>query len=160
MFFDSNQVEDVNFEPIPVGLYTITCVAAEVGPTAKGDGSILKVEFSVEGQGEKKLFENFTMNNGNPKAVKIGQGQLKDLCVKMGRPQLRTEQDLIGGQVRCQIFHEEYNGNTYAKVKKYIKPMDQSGAPQQSAAPQQQQQFQQAPIQQQAQQQPGQSIPF
>lgn len=148
MFFDASKEEEVSFEPLPIGLYTITCVAVEHGPTKAGDGSMLKVQWAVAGS-DQQLFDNFTMTNPSEKAVKIGKGQLKTLCEMVGRPQLRVAEDLLGAVVRCEVFHKEYNGSTYANVKKYIKPMD-AGA-QANATPARQ--LTNAPAQYQTQQQ-------
>ena len=136
MFFESAKTESVSFEPLPLGLYTIVCVSSEYGPTKAGTGAILKVQFAVEGD-ERKLFDSFNMENPNPIAVKIGRGQLKDMCEKMGKPNLAGPDDLLGGKLRCEVKHEEYNGNTNARIKKYIKLADsgmQAASPMTAAA--------------------------
>ena len=119
MFFNSETVEDLEFKPLAEGLYTATVVACDYGPTAKGDGAILKVEYSVDGH-DQKIIDNFNLENPNPVAVKIGKSQLKNLCEKIGRPQLKQPTDLIGGRVKAKVSHREYNGEIYLNVDKYL----------------------------------------
>ena len=170
MFFDASKEESVDFSPLPTGLYTLTVVHCEQGPTANGSGAMVKVEYAVEGQGERKVFDNFNIKNQSAKAEQIGRGQFKHLLECVGRPQLKSPSDLLGARVRANISHREYNGNTYANVQKYIKlgiidkPHQeiQQQQPQQNQyqqpnpnyqQPMQQQPMQQQPMQQQPMQQ-------
>lgn len=120
MFFNAAEEKEVSFAPIPKGVYKLTCVNVELGPNKSGTGDLLKVEFSVDGQGERKIFSNFNVKHSNKQAQDIGRGQLKDLCEKGGRPTLNQPTDLIGLQVAGEVVHKEYNGETYANIKKYF----------------------------------------
>ena len=118
-WFDSSVEKEVSFEPIPKGVHKLTVLNVELGPNKSGTGDLLKVEFAVEGQGERKLFTNFNVKHQTKKAQDIGRGQLKDMCEKGGRPKLNQPTDLIGMQVAGEIIHKEYNGDVFANVKKY-----------------------------------------
>ena len=120
MFFNANEEEDISFEPLPKGEYNLTITNTEYGPSSTGMGTILKVTYQGEGD-DRTIFDNFNIEHSNPKAAKIGRGQLKQLCEKAGKPILNQPHDLIGCKVRAEVTHREYNGSTYANIKKYIK---------------------------------------
>jgi hypothetical protein len=119
-WFDSSEEKEVSFEPIPKGVHKLTVTGVELGPNKSGTGDLLKVEFAVDGQGERKLFANFNVKHQKKKAEEIGRGQLKDMCEKGGRPKLNQPTDLLGMQVAGEVIHKEYNGDVFANVKKYF----------------------------------------
>lgn len=88
--FDSSTTEpfSTDFEPLPPGLYSTKIVESEVKNTLAGNGGkYLKLRFEVLG-GEfqnRILFINLNIKNPNPKAQKIGLGQLSALCRAVGK---------------------------------------------------------------------------
>lgn len=84
--FDASKVEpDNGFEPLPEGSYPCMIMKAEEKPT-KTDGLQLVLEMKVaEGKYAKRtLFHRINLENKNPQAVTIGQGQLSALCRAVG----------------------------------------------------------------------------
>lgn len=133
-FFDSNDVEDSEFQPLPRGDYTLTVVDSQVKPTKAATGTYMQVEFSVEGSG-KKLFDRFNITNPNPTAVKIGKSQLKQLCVVAGKPVLQDPHDLVGSRVKGTVSHKMYEGKVFEEIVKYQPaPVQTMTAPQQQTS--------------------------
>ena len=85
--FDASQVEPaVSFDPIPAGKYTAIITASEMKTTNKGDGSYLKVEFTVQG-GEfnaRKIWDNLNIQNPSEQAQSIARGNLSAICRAVG----------------------------------------------------------------------------
>jgi len=85
--FDASQVEPaVSFDPIPAGKYTAIITASEMKTTSKGDGSFLKVEFTVQG-GEfnaRKIWDNLNIQNPSEQAQNIARGNLSAICRSVG----------------------------------------------------------------------------
>ena len=85
--FDASQVEPaVSFDPIPAGKYTAIITASEMKTTSKGDGSFLKVEFTVQG-GEfngRKIWDNLNIQNPSEQAQNIARGNLSAICRAVG----------------------------------------------------------------------------
>lgn len=75
----TNVKETTAFTVIPKGEYLVSAKAGELKATKAGDGSYVKVEFTViEGEYTgRKIWMTFNVINPNPIAVEIGMAQLK-----------------------------------------------------------------------------------
>lgn len=81
--FDANQHEPAKeLTPIPEGKYQMIATASELKTTSDGAGSYLAYTFEVvDGQYKgRKLWHNFTRQNSNADAVRIGNEQLSAFC--------------------------------------------------------------------------------
>jgi hypothetical protein len=90
--FNARAVEPQSgFETLPLDWYKLVADESSIEPTKKGDGSYLKVRFSIiEGlatgtklQG-RKTYKQFNLQNPNQQAVDIGLKQLSALCHAVG----------------------------------------------------------------------------
>lgn len=95
-------VADNLFEPLPEGVYTLTCVTAEEKKTRGGD-DMLALRFQVE-DSKRQLFANFMLTHAKQQTVQIAQGQLKSLCERAGIPlPLKDSQQLIGATITTKV---------------------------------------------------------
>ena len=95
---ENKDVEPMNmdYSPIPAGVYKAAIVSSEVVPTSKGDGLILKTTECLfdEKYGGREIRINFNIQNPNEKAQQIGRGMLSSLsraCGLLGIPNDSTE---------------------------------------------------------------------
>jgi hypothetical protein len=84
--FDANEVEPVDFEPIPSGKYLGVVTESEMKPTKSGNGHYLELTFQiVEGQYKNRLlWARLNLDNPNPTAVQIARGELSAICRAVG----------------------------------------------------------------------------
>lgn len=88
---DLSEVEESQFDLLPVGVYTVNLVEAEVKDTKAGDGQYINCKFKVIGgpHDGRFLFKMFNIKNRNPTAVNIGMSQLKSLMLAGGATKLQ-----------------------------------------------------------------------
>lgn len=94
--FNAQEVEpSTGFDPIPVGDYVAIISNSEEKTTKAGDGSYVKLEFTIlEGKYEgRKLWENLNLNNRSEEVVKIARATLSSICRALSI--LRPVQDSI-----------------------------------------------------------------
>jgi hypothetical protein len=87
--FDANKVDpNAGYEPLPAGYYTACISESEQKPTKSGSGSYLNLKIEVlEGQYKGRiLWSRLNLDNPNPTAVKIAQGELSAICRAVGIP--------------------------------------------------------------------------
>lgn len=85
--FDAAQVEPLtSFEPLPAGKYGAVITASELKPTRAGTGSYLQLTFEIfEGPYRgRTLWARLNLDNPNPTAVRIAQGELSSICRAVG----------------------------------------------------------------------------
>lgn len=101
-----------SYDPIPEGEYTLRAVDAEEKTTAKGDGTYIKVKFEVaKGEHEGRLlWQNFNVNNPNPKAQQIGRGQLVAWAAACGRPDADNTDKLLDRPFKAAVTIEKGTG--------------------------------------------------
>lgn len=101
---ENKDIEPMNmdFSPIPAGIYKAAIVGSEVAPTSKGDGLILKVTECLfdEKYGGREIRTNFNIKNPNEKAEQIGRGMLSSLARACG---------LLGIPNDSNDLHEKYH---------------------------------------------------
>ncbi len=110
--FDADTIDTSdNYDPIPEGTYECVVEKTEMLPTKKGDGSYLKLTFSViDGQYDgRKFFTNFNLVNPSAAAEEIGRKNLAKVQKAIGRPRIQSHEELcdIPLQVRISIRKEE-----------------------------------------------------
>lgn len=87
-----------DFTLLPPGQYQAVVTNAEMkAPTNNPNGLMVAVEFKIMGgqYNGVTVKNNYTYQNSNEKAVKIGVAQLKVLCAALGLPNLGVVQQLI-----------------------------------------------------------------
>ncbi|SFB52593.1 Protein of unknown function [Rhizobium sp. NFR07] len=82
---------------LPNGTYVLEVSASEVKPTAKGNGTILKLTYDVVEPSEfkgRKIFANINLENANSTAQEIGQRDLAKLCRAIGLNEVNDSDEL------------------------------------------------------------------
>lgn len=84
------------FEPLPAGTYEAIISASEDTPTKNGNGSYLKLEFTIiSGEHQnRKLFDRLNLNNPSDQAVAIARAQLSAICHAVERLDVKDSSQL------------------------------------------------------------------
>lgn len=93
--YDTEQRD--SFENLPNGTYALEVIQSEVAATSKGDGTMLKLRYSVVEPEEYKgrlIFDNITLENPNATAQEIGQRRLASLCRAVGLSEIEDSDSL------------------------------------------------------------------
>jgi hypothetical protein len=116
--FDSSTVEPSaprDDAPLPAGLYTVEITNAEVKDLASGNGTGLKLEFTVidpEQHARRKVWQNLNIKHTNDQAQQISQAQLSALCRAIGiNGVLDDTDDLFQRMVRVRTKVRAAQGN-------------------------------------------------
>lgn len=110
--------------PVPDGAYNVVVEKAELADTRSG-GKMIKVQLSViDGpHANRKIFNQFNIDNANAQAVQIGLGQLKGMMKAFGHPnpnKLTSTQELVGLKGVARVKVEEDPGyGPQARIKSY-----------------------------------------
>lgn len=123
--FNAQEVEpSTGFDPIPVGDYVAIISNSEEKTTRAGDGSYVKLEFTIlEGKYEgRKLWENLNLNNRSEEAVKIARATLSSICRALSI--LRPVQDSIELHdqpliIKVGVEKRKDTGETQNRIKAY-----------------------------------------
>lgn len=94
---ESYDTEQRDYENLPNGVYRLEVTDSEVATTKKGDGTILKLKYSViepEEYAKRLIFGNITLENPNTQAQEIGQRQLASLCRAIGLSEIEDSEEL------------------------------------------------------------------
>ncbi len=150
--FNANEVApQAAMEPVPSDWYNTIITDSEIKPTNAGDGTRLIFTLKiVDGQFvNRQIWCGLNIDNPNPKAVEIAQGQLSAICHATGIMQVNT-QTLPGMynipfQTRAQYVPEK-DGYQAKNECRGFRPVENGGAPAQQPV----QQPAQQPVQQPA----------
>jgi hypothetical protein len=126
--FDPKDYKDAvnNFEPIPRGEYRMKAIEAEEFETKAGDGSYIRVVFQViDGDYmNRKVFQNFNVNNPSEEAQKIGRGQVFAWSVACNRPEAGDSDELLEipfiGMVDIEPGKGGYGPNN--RIRRFLDP--------------------------------------
>lgn len=105
--FDSTQVPENNFDPVPAGDYMVWISESHIEATQSG-GQQLKITMDVmqpEHFAGKKVFANFTLEGPNPKAAEVGRRILAGVCRAVGvmAPRDSEEMHNIPFNIRVEV---------------------------------------------------------
>ncbi len=81
--FDATTVEPTtDYDPIPAGKYLAVITDSEMKSTKSGNGEYLELTFQIiEGEFKNRnQWARLNLDNPNPKAVQIAQGELSAIC--------------------------------------------------------------------------------
>lgn len=104
--FDARQVApQTGFEPVPAGWYNVVIDETEMKPTKEGNGSYLKVRYSIlDGQyAGRKIYGMITLQNSNPQAVEIGLKQLSAVAHAVGHLLVQHSEELHGKPLKIKV---------------------------------------------------------
>lgn len=115
MQFNSDQHPSQDFRPLH-GRYRVEVEDAVNAATKSGRGEQLTIKLRVLGPTDdgRVVFARFTTRHDDSEAAqRIGLGQLSDASRALGRPQWRSESELIG--CRCEVDLEPDGDFTRAR---------------------------------------------
>jgi hypothetical protein len=130
--FDATEhdTEQRDYENLPDGIYRLEVIQSEVAPTQKGDGTILKLRYSViepEQYKGRLIFGNINLENANATSQEIGQKQLASLCRAVGLSEIEDSDSLhfIGFTARVGLSKQRTgkDGKVYEprnEIKRYF----------------------------------------
>lgn len=106
--FDATAVapqEGRNYDPLPAGAYDVEITNAEVKDAKSGNGSGMKVEYTVISGAfaKRKVFQYINLRHTNTQAEQIGQSQLSALCRAVGIAKLLDSDHLFQKMLRISV---------------------------------------------------------
>ena len=111
--FDPSQYQEKNFTIIPVGDYRAR-IADVVEKTFSSGNQGYEITLDINGHASKVWFY-LILNPSNPQQTNQRIGEFFD-SFGITNPAMGTGKQWIGSVGAVRIKHEEYNGNTTAKV--------------------------------------------
>lgn len=141
--FDASQVAPNSFEIVPAGWYNVIITDAEMAPTKKEGGQMLKMTLEVQDGPHKgrKLFDRLNLVNENPKAVEIAFRTLSSICHAINRIQIQDLEQIKGvpmlAKVKVTAPTQDYESSNEIKMYKACDgtPSCSDPSPTVSAAP-------------------------
>ena len=108
-----------DFEPLPVGVYSVEITEADVKDTKNGTGSYLALELTVIGPTNtgRKVWQNVTLKNSNAQAESIGQAQFSALCAAANVVKPRDTDVFFGKVINVRLGIEPAKDGYPAKNK-------------------------------------------
>ncbi len=137
--FDATNVEPQgDFEPLPAGKYMVIMTDSEMKETKSGTGHYLELTFQVvDGQYKGRLlWSRLNLDNPNPTAVKIAQGELSSICRAVGvmRPKDSVELHNLPLQVTVKCKKRQDTGDIVNEIRSYAQKDAQEVNSQQEAS--------------------------
>lgn len=114
------------FEVLPVGVYRIRIASADK-TTASTGKKMLSLKFDVSGS-KSKLFHNIVFLPDRPEITNRNLTQFFDSFKDIADGDFNTE-NWIGKVGAAEVCHDEYNGNTTARIKYFIHKDKQANLP-------------------------------
>lgn len=123
--FNSQQVEDAVWQPIPAGDHLAIITESDRVPTRDGNGELVKLKLQIiEGPAKgRTIFDNINVVNRSPDAQAIGRARLKKVCEAVGRPVVSDSSELHDIPVGITIAVKKKtdgSGDFTNDIKKYI----------------------------------------
>lgn len=113
---------------LPLGNYKLEAIEADVVPTKKGTGQMLKTTISViepESFKGRKMFHNMNIANDNPVAEKIGKEDLAKMCRAIGITEPQDSDELLFKEFYAKVGLESKPQEGYDaknEIKLYYYP--------------------------------------
>jgi hypothetical protein len=120
------QREENNFKPIPEGDHRIRIAKAEKKQSQTGK-DMLALEFEVSGY-KGKIFHNIVFLPDRPEITNRNLTQFFDSFKDIAEGNFNLS-SYVGKVGACHVKHEEYNGNTQARVQWFIHKDKQGNLP-------------------------------
>lgn len=129
--FDSSEVPEPNFDPVPPGEYTVMIVGSDLQPTKSG-GEMIVLEMDVQ-DGEhagRKLFDRLNIKNDNAKTVEIAYRTLGSVVKAVGKKTIKDTEELHNIRLKIKVAVEpptpyvkdgvQHPGSPQNSVKRYM----------------------------------------
>lgn len=109
--FNTADVPDDEFQPIPAGVYTGVITESEMKATNDGTGAYIQLKIELENG--RVLFERLNIQNKNETAMKIAYQTLAKICEACGKSTISDTNELHNKRMKLQIEIEK--GKPYMK---------------------------------------------
>lgn len=126
MSWNYQREESTGFKPIPEGEHRIRIKNAEKTQSSTGK-DMLKLEFEVSGY-NSKIFHNIVFLPDRPEITNRNLTQFFDSFKDIKDGDFNTA-NWVGKVGACKVKHEEYNGNTQARIQWFIHRDKQGNLP-------------------------------
>ncbi len=127
-----------NFEPVPVGEYTVISDDAELKSTKDGTGAYVSLKLKIIGGDHdgRFIFNTFNVQNKSEKATEIGLSQLKSYmqCCGIKDDKLKNVIALVGYKCKAIVKQKTDSFGTKAVVS-YFKPLAKDDVTQATTTP-------------------------
>lgn len=124
------EIKEASFELVPKGTYAAVIESVEFGTSKAGNPKWAAVYCIVGGDFDgRKIFDNISFSQ---KALPYTKATIKnfapDLLTASFNPKAIAESgELVGKQITIKIKHEQYEGNTNARVASISAPLKGAG---------------------------------
>ncbi|WP_449246300.1 DUF669 domain-containing protein [Desulfarculus baarsii] len=125
---DLNDVQDIQFDPVPPGDYVVRITDSRVGQAKSSGNAMAEFELEIEGPSHvgRKLWDRFVLGH------EVGMSRLKNLATAAGHPNpsyIRDTEELHGLRALARVKIEEDKTGQYDPKNKIgvYKPLN--GAP-------------------------------
>jgi hypothetical protein len=115
--FDASTGDTIQgMEPMPKGVYPMNAIESKVTITKDGRGSFLDFIFAVTDGPHKgrRIYQNMTWRNDNPKAVEIGHRQFRTFCQSIGMLTVKNTAETHGMFFWAAVGFEKQNAEEKA----------------------------------------------
>ena len=128
--YDASQGEQMSERSaLPAGDYLAAIARSDVGPTKKGDGRKVELEFEVLDGPHKgrRFWTTLNLWNPNPVAVEIAQRELNSICHAVGKLRVADTEELHGAPVKVTLGIDKEGRNVARGYRPVARPL--TGAP-------------------------------
>lgn len=116
---------EMDFLPLPKGVYVIMITDSEISQTKTGTGTLLTLKLIVQEDKFKNriLFDNLCVQHRNNTAERIGQTKLAQICEALSIKQLKDSAQLHDQllQVNIELEFDEYQTNKKQDGERYYR---------------------------------------
>lgn len=94
-----------DYEVVPEGIYHVFIESAETKKTKAGNGMYIKLKLKIMNteHAGKVIFTILNIRNQNETAQNIGLAQLKKVMIATNKPEIKTEHDLVNGEMQITV---------------------------------------------------------
>lgn len=139
-FFNPDEQEGSNFEPIPAGEYVAEIVDVAISQPKSDDGHMLRLVWRVvEGDFEnRQVWQTLCYQHSNPTTQDIARKMLKDICVALDINEQISDPEIFKfkpARVRVDIESDKYGQYEDQNKIKRVKPLTKADNEAQEAKP-------------------------
>lgn len=136
--FNANEVEEVSFDLVPEGRYTVIATSDERKPVKDhphNEYLQFILEFITPGFESRKYWLRLNLWNDDPNAVRFAKSDLAAMCKAIGIPMPNDSMELLNKPFDIDMIIKKDKGGKEQNVIKRFHAVGASAAPVKSASP-------------------------